>query len=508
MAADARPNATTQRTPHEDGWDLAVVGAGPAGLTAALTAADRGLTVALIDAAPRPGGQYHRHPHPAPGRAPAGRDRSAFGTQRRRLDDHQRAGRITYLPDRQVWSVQRTPTPGAQPGWALRTTATDGHPAADVPTVRARGLLLATGAYERQLPFPGWTLPGVVGAGGAQAMLKAGLVLPGRRVVVAGSGPLLLAVAAALLEAGARVPALVEAGDVRRYAREPRALLAGLTKSGEALRLGVTLLRHGVTPHTRTAVTAAHGDDRVAAVTLARLDDAWRPVPGSERTVDCDALAVGHGLVPQLDLAGQLGCATRPACDGTPALVVDAAQRTSVPRVWAAGEPTGIGGADLARHEGELAARAAALDLGGRPRPAGAPTALLRRRRALRRFADTMARVHRPGPGWTHWLSDATDVCRCEEVTAGAVRTAVRKDGAADPRTVKLLTRAGMGWCQGRMCSPAVACLAAQGDGAAPLPTTRRPLAYPVTLEDLAALPPEPAAGTDAPAAGPPAPTT
>ncbi|MEU5980507.1 NAD(P)/FAD-dependent oxidoreductase [Streptomyces sp. NPDC047315] len=489
MAADAPRAAATRRTLHEDGWDLAVVGAGPAGLTAALTAADRGLTVALVDAAPRPGGQYHRHPHPALDTTPATRDRSVFGAQRRRLDAHRRSGRIAYLPDRQVWSVQRT-----DPLWALRTTATDGHRGAGNPTVRARGLLLATGAYERQLPFPGWTLPGVIGAGGAQAMLKADRVLPGRHVVVAGSGPLLLAVAATVLEAGARVPALVEAGDVLRYAREPRALAAGRTKAREALRLGATLLRHGVTLHTRTAVTAAHGDARVEAVTLARLDDAWRPVPGSERTVPCDALAVGHGLVPQLDLAGQLGCATRTAPDGTAALVVDAAQRTSVPRVWAAGEPTGTGGADLARHEGELAALAAALDLGGRPDTAGAPVALLRRRRALRRFADAMARVHRPGSGWTHWLSDATDVCRCEEVTAGAVRTAVREHGADDPRTVKLLTRAGMGWCQGRMCGPAVACLAAGGDGAAPLPTMRRPLAFPVSLEDLAAAegPPQP----------------
>ncbi|MEU9605972.1 NAD(P)/FAD-dependent oxidoreductase [Streptomyces sp. NPDC048057] len=503
MTADARRDATTRRTSHGDGWDLAVVGAGPAGLTAALTAADHGLAVVLIDAAPRPGGQYHRLPHPALATAPADRGRSAFGVQRRRLDAHRRSGRITYLPDRQVWSVQRT----QPPGWALRTTATDGHRTAEDATVPARGLLLATGAYERQLPFPGWTLPGVIGAGGAQAMLKAGRVLPGRRVVVAGSGPLLLAVAATLVDAGARVPALVEAGDVRRYAREPRALVAGLAKSGEALRLGATLLRHGVTLHTRTAVTAAHGDARVEAVTLARLDAAWRPVPGSERTVPCDAVAVGHGLVPQLDLAGQVGCATRSAPDGTAALVVDAAQRTSVPRVWAAGEPTGTGGADLARHEGELAALAAALDLGARPRTAGTPTALLRRRRALRRFADAMARVHRPGAGWTHWLSDTTDVCRCEEVTAGTVRTAVREHGAADPRTVKLLTRAGMGWCQGRMCSPAVACLAAGGDGAAPLPHTRRPLAFPVSLEDLAALPPAPADALDAVAERPPGPT-
>lgn len=558
-------------------YDLAVVGAGPAGLAGALAAADHGLGVVLIDSSPRPGGQYYRHPGPGLGAArPQALHHGwpVFSALARRLEAHRRSGRITHLAGHQVWSVQRDaaqdtrsagadgsgsgaaegdaaggraasgrpqeagPGPG---GWALRTVGTAGpsggpgggaagndvSPGSGAGTVRARGLLLATGAYERQLPFPGWTLPGVVGAGGAQAMLKAGLVLPGRRIVVAGSGPLLLAVAASLASAGAHVPAVVEAAGYLGYGRRLGALAANPGKAAEGARFGAALLRHGVRLRSRSAVTGAHGRARVEAVTVAALDRDWRPVPGSEQTIACDVLAVGHGLVPQLELAVGLGCETRTTADGTPALVVDTAQRTTVGRVWAAGETAGVGGVGLALCEGELAGLSAAAVLGGaaarRGRdataaPAGgqdgaggvpgpvpaAPrasraAALGRRRARMRGFADAMAAVHRPGPGWTAWLTDDTEVCRCEEVPASAVREAAGEYGAGDPRTVKLLTRAGMGWCQGRMCGPAVACLAAGGDGGTPVGTERRPLSCPVPMSRLAALPPVPPdAGTGA----------
>ncbi|ORT57316.1 FAD-dependent oxidoreductase [Streptomyces sp. CB03238] len=432
--------------------DLAIVGAGPAGLAAAATAAGLGLDVTLLDAADRPGGQIHRHPAGGPvPRAVCPLVRKLTG--------------VRHLPTHHVWTV--VPDGAA---WLLHAVVgPDEVPAA----VRARAVLLATGAYERQLPFPGWTLPGVVGAGGAQAMLKAGGVLPGRRIVVAGSGPLLLAVATTLAAAGARVPALVEAADYTAYARHAPALVRNPAKLAQGALHGGALLRHSTRLLTRHAVTAAHGTTRVEAVTVARLDADWRPVPGTGRRIPCDALAVGHGLVPQLELATGLGCATRRTPDGTPALDVDAQQRTSVPGIWAAGETCGVGGAELARVEGEIAA----LSIAGR-RP---PGALTRRRARLRTFADGMAAAHRPGPGWTDWLDGATEVCRCEEVTADRVRRAVTDLGARDTRTVKLLTRAGMGWCQGRMCGPAVARLAGQD----PAPD-RRPLSCPVPLSQLA----------------------
>ncbi|MFC6594664.1 FAD-dependent oxidoreductase [Kitasatospora paranensis] len=452
-------------------YDLAVVGAGPAGLAAAVTAADHGLRCALVDAADRPGGQYYRHP--APGLGATRPDRlhhhwPVFAALARRLADHVRAGRVVHLTGHHVWTAER--------GDPWRLHATRGPAGPDAAVVEARAVLLATGAYERQLPFPGWTLPGVVTAGGAQAMLKGGLVLPGRRVVVAGSGPLLLAAAASLAQAGARVPAVVEATRYLGYARTPAALAANPAKLAEGARHAAVLARHRVRPRLRSAVVAVHGTDRVTAVTVARLDARWAPRPGTERRIRCDALAVGHGLLPQIELATELGARTVTAPDGAVAVAVDDGLRTSLPGLWAAGEACGIGGADLALAEGELAALAVA----GRPLPA-ALAAFRRRRRA---FADLMAGAHRPGPGWPQWLTPDTEVCRCEEVTCARIREAVDELGAADARTVKLLTRAGMGWCQGRMCGLAVACLSGGGEGR----PDSRPLACPVPLAQLADL--------------------
>ncbi|WP_411107065.1 FAD-dependent oxidoreductase [Streptomyces sp. cmx-4-9] len=484
--SDPRAGAALGRLPAADAADtaepadLAVVGAGPAGLAAAVTAADLGLTVAVLDAGDRPGGQFYRHPAPGLGAArpeALHHDWQAFTARERALRAHIAAGRVTHLPGHHVWSVVQDG--GAGPGrgrWVLHATA--GHGAAErSAAVRARAVLLATGAHERHLPFPGWTLPGVVGAGGAQAMVKGGLVLPGRRVVVAGSGPLLLAVAGTLAAAGAAVPAVVEAGSYPAYAGHLPALLRNPGKLAEAAAFGGGLLRHRVRLLTRSAVLEAHGTDRVEAVTVARLDRDWRPLPGTARRIPCDALAVGHGLLPQLELATGLGCATVRGPDGTPVLDLDARQGTSVPGVWSAGETGGTGGARLALAEGEIAAYAVA----GRP----APARTARRRERLRAFARAMAAVHRPGPGWTAWLGEDDLVCRCEEVPAGRIREAVRDLGARDARTVKLLTRAGMGWCQGRMCGPAVSALAGEEPG-----PDRRPLSCPVLLRHLAELPP------------------
>ncbi|MEU2062800.1 NAD(P)/FAD-dependent oxidoreductase [Streptomyces sp. NPDC013455] len=456
---------------------LAVVGAGPAGLAAALAAAARGVHVTLVDAAGQAGGQFYRQPADALG---ARRPRTlhhqwrTWERLRSGLDRYRAAGRITHLTEHHVWCVERDTASGTFGVHALLGPAQE-----EGATVRADAVLLATGGYERVLPFPGWTLPGVVTAGGAQAMLKGSLVLPGRTAVVAGTGPLLLPVAAALAAAGARVAALVESAGPAALLRRAPALAAQPGKLAEGAGYAARLLRHGVRTLARHTVVAAHGTGRLEAVTVAALGRNGRPRPGSARRVRCDTLAVGHGMLPHTDLAETLGC----TLSGT-AVRVDGEQRTDVPGVWAAGEATGVGGAALALAEGHIAGRSAAARLHGTaPDPRGWAAAD-RARTRLRAFAGALDAVYAPPAGWADAIGDDTVVCRCEEVTAGRVRDAVDTLGAGDLRTVKLLTRAGMGWCQGRVCAPAVAGLAG-----CPLTPGRRPFARPVPLGVLAALP-------------------
>ncbi|MGW1721739.1 FAD/NAD(P)-dependent oxidoreductase [Streptomyces sp. NPDC002306] len=463
--------------------NLAVVGAGPAGLAAALAAAAGGVRVILVDAAGTPGGQFHRQPAPAlAARRPRASPRRGRSWRRLRaeFDAYVADGRITYLADHHVWHVERRST-----AHLVHTLA---GPVREEPvTVRADAVLLATGGYEKVLPFPGWTLPGVVTAGGAQAMLKGGLVLPGRTVVVAGSGPLLLPVATGLAAAGSRVAALVESARPRDFARRARRLGAEPAKSAEGARYAAGLLRRRVPVLTGHAVVEAHGTERVAAVTVAALDAGGRARPGTLRRVACDALAVGHGLLPHTDLAEALGCRLEGA-----GVYVDDEQRTDVPGVWAAGESTGIGGAALALAEGHIAGRSAAARLRGREPDPRDWAAAGRARTRLRTFFAALEEAYGP-PGWRpDQVADDTVVCRCEEVTAGTVRAAADRLGAGDLRTVKLLTRAGMGWCQGRMCEPGVAAVTG-----CELSSGRRLLARPVPLGALAREPGDHPAGPD-----------
>jgi NADPH-dependent 2,4-dienoyl-CoA reductase/sulfur reductase-like enzyme len=459
---------------------LAVVGAGPGGLAGALAAADGGIPVTLIDAGRQIGGQFYRQPA---ARLHARRPQAlhhhvrTWLSLRRRFDVHVAAGRIRYLPEHQVWFAQRSD--GGFDLHALSAADRDGAGPDRSVSVHADTLLLATGAYEKVLPFPGWTLPGVITAGAAQAMLKGTLVLPGRAVVVAGTGPLLLPVAAGLAQAGARVSALIESADARELRGLTPVLAAHPGKLAEAAGYAATLVRHRVPIRYRHAVLAAHGATRVEAVTVAALDRHGQVRQEPVQLIPCDALAVGHGLLPHLELADALGA--RLLGNGEQAVWVDDEQRTDIPGLWAAGESTGIGGSALAVVEGEIAGRSIAATLLDRKPDAAAMARLARTRARLRDFFAALDRVYSTPVTMVDALADTTVVCRCEEVSAGAVRAAARELGATDPRTIKLLTRAGMGWCQGRMCAPGVAAIAG-----CPAAAARTPFARPVPLGILA----------------------
>ncbi|MGW7203701.1 FAD-dependent oxidoreductase [Streptomyces sp. NPDC054837] len=454
---------------------LAVIGAGPAGLAAVVAAASRGVRVTLIDSAAEAGGQFYRRP--APGlraRRPQALHHQWRTWERLRdgLQTHVQAGHVRHLTEHHVWFVE--PRDAGFTVHALLGPEQE-HPV----VVRADAVLLATGGYEKVLPFPGWTLPGVVTAGGAQAMLKGTLAVSGRTAVVAGTGPLLLPVATGLAAAGVEVAALVESADPKDFVRRTRALAVQPGKVAEGAWYAAQLLRHRVQTLVRHTVVEAHGVRRLEAVTVAALDADGRVRSGTGRRIACDTLAVGHGMLPHTDLAQTLGC----RLDGMD-VRVDDEQRTGVPGVWAAGETTGIGGSALSLAEGHIAGRSIAARLRGIEPDAREWTAAARTRTRLRAFFAALDAVYVPPAHWTEQITDDTVVCRCEDVTGGAIREAVDELGAGDARTVKLLTRAGMGWCQGRVCGPAVAGLA----GCALTPT-QRPFAGPVPLGVLAAEP-------------------
>ncbi|MDR0431722.1 MAG: FAD-dependent oxidoreductase, partial [Bifidobacteriaceae bacterium] len=341
-------------------------------------------------------------------------------------------------------------------------------------------LVIATGAYDRVLPFPGWDLPGVYAAGGAQAMAKGEGIAVGRRVIVGGTGPLLLPVAASLLEAGARVVGVHEANGPARLARgmlaRPWELAAMPGKARELGEYAAALARGRVPFRLGEAVVEAMGEGRVEAVGVARLDERWRVVPGSRRTVEVDAACVGHGFVPRLELALAAGCQLTPERF----VAVGPDMATSTAGVWAAGEVTGIGGADAALAEGVIAGWAAGGGMGDVP----AVRAARRRRNQADRFAERLGAAYGIGGEWRDWLTDQTVICRCEGTTFGALARTVEQTGARAARTVKLAARVGLGPCQGRQCGRTVAELL---DDAGPGLETR-PVATPIRLADLARL--------------------
>jgi len=453
--------------------DVVVVGAGAAGMSAAYAAARAGCTVTIIDANPVAGGQYHRRRIDAATYRPRG------------CDDEAVWRRIHIESATTVYAVEIIDH-GTQRIFGVRTRGDDRH-RGDVALVRARRLIIATGAYDRPLPVPGWDLPGVMTGGGAQALIKGSGVLPGNRVVVAGTGPFLLAVAHAILEAGGSVAAVVEANDPVALRRH-RSALTNVGKAGELARFVTSLTRHRVPYLRRHRVTRVHGETTVTGVTLARVDASWRAKSGTDRFVEADTLTLGYGFTAQTDLPAQLGCTLQVGADEGLAVTVDDDQATSITGVYAAGESTGVGGVDLAGVEGLLAGAAVARSL-GHPSPLRDEPALRRSRDRMRAFADALATAFPLRSGWQDDLEDDTVVCRCEEVSAGRIRNAITELGARDARTVKLLTRAGMGWCQGRVCSLAVDRLCPRSatlDGQSRAAV--RPVVVPVPLAALAGI--------------------
>lgn len=385
-------------------FDIVIVGAGPAGLAAAHAAASTGATIAVVDDNPHAGGQIWR----------GGPQRSGDQRAARLWAELQQATNVRFFHRAKVVlpSVPR----------ALLVETADA-----AFTLHYAKLILATGARERLLPFPGWTVPGVFGAGGMQALVKGGFPVAGKRIVVAGSGPLLLAVAATLKERGAHVVAIVEQARWARVARFAAALPATPGKLLQALRLRRQLA--AIPYHMDSHVLRAEGDAHVTQVLL--------QTGSTQQTIACDYLACGFGLIPNTETAGALGCTI---VDG--AVWVGRWQQTSVADVYCAGESTGIGGVDLSLAEGKIAGLAASGELAQAARWLGA-------RRRWQAFAARLAHAFALRAELRHLADPDTIVCRCEDVRHRDLQQ------HASWRSAKLHTRCGMGPCQGRVCGGA-----------------------------------------------------
>lgn len=470
--------------PDVERYDLLVAGGGPAGLAAAADAAALGLSVALVDERATLGGQIFKQMGPGF----EVRDPSALGA------DFARGRALIEAAERSGAAVLTRTAVVAVEGDRVVLVADGEH----ARTVVARRLLLAPGAHDRPVAFPGWTLPGVLTAGAAQTLVKAQRVAPGERAVFAGSGPLALAFPAQLQAMGVPVACVLEAGPPPRPADVARMGLAARGNTRllrDAIGYRATLLRHRVPLRYRRIVVRAEGDGRVEAVTHARVDADWRIVPGTEETIAADTLCVGYGFTPSVELLRLVGCDMGFDEDrGGPVVVLDEWQRTSVAGVLAAGDGTGVDGSYVAIDEGRLAALGAARDLGRLDEAAAARAAAPIRARIARkrRFARALRRMHRIGPGLFELATPDTVVCRCEEVTRARIDEAVA--GTADLSVVKGLTRAGMGLCQGRNCQRQVVARIAARHGVAPgavEPATPRLPARPVPLSAIAERPEE-----------------
>lgn len=460
-----RPEALASAPGRQSaGFDLIIIGAGPAGVSAALTAAEQGLRVVVIDEQHDLGGQIFRQP-PAAFQGPPN---SAFESNpfgKPMLDAARRSSQVQWRFGTTAWGVFRTT---AHPGVRVAISRDDGAALID-----GAALLIATGAYDLPVAFPGWTLPGVMSAGGVQTLMKSQFLRPGQRFVLAGSHPLLLLVADLLLKSGAQVAEVAFARPAPGLAdmlSHWRALPGHFAPLKEAARALLNLRRQRVPIRFGTLITRAEGEQQVQRVTLSRVTPMWEPVAGSERSLEADTLVVGYGLLASSELARQAGCAMqwKPA-EGGWTVVHDEQMRTSQSRIFVAGEPAGVGGAELAAIEGRIAALQATLDLCG-PGSASLTSRLRQAQRARQRalhFGKAVQRFFEPRlDALARLATPDTTLCRCEEVTAGAIHAFLADNPhACDVNSVKLACRSGMGYCQGRYCQHGVAQLLAQTRG-------------------------------------------
>jgi len=438
--------------------EMVILGAGPGGLAAAIEAARSGVGVTILDENPKPGGQIFRQFHDGfqvTSPAVLGHD---YARGRKLLSELAAVrDRVQLLDNAVVWALSE--------GNELAFYRGDAS-----YSVRYKKMVIAAGAYDRPVPFPGWTLPGVFTAGGAQSLVKTQRVLPGENFLLAGTGPLQLALANQITDAGGHVVAIAEAGRIENRFGLLSGALGQWQLIGDAIHYLYGVRKAGIPLWRNHIIVEARGHGQVEEAVVAEVDRNWRPKHGTYRTLKVDTLCVGYGFVPSVELTRLAECEHRyePLLGGW-IPVRNGQMETAVPDVYAVGDCTGIAGSLVAIEEGRIAGLAAAQRLGHlTPMEARDRMAPSRERLAgLQRLRKVLDRISAPRPGLYELAKDDTIVCRCEEITLGEIKAALA-DGATDMKEVKRMTRMGMGNCQGRMCGPAMQEIIAREKGLSP----------------------------------------
>jgi len=435
-------------------FDAVIIGMGPAGMAAAIEMAEQGVNTSVIDESPEAGGQIYR-------RFSTGleiSDTNFLGPKHKngaklikRFNSLRH--KITVLSDTYVWGFF---------GANTLSLVKQG----EICLVTFNKLLLTEGAMERSIPFPGWTLPGIMTLGGLQRTVIHERLLPGRRFLLAGCSPLLLPVAAALTAAGAEIIALCDTITLKDYLRLIPHLIRQKDLAHEAAAYFLPLLKSSIPSFRPYAVVAAHGEQRVEEMTVAKLDKEWKPVPDSEKKFSIDIGAVSYGFVPSARLARLCGCAH--VYDPVQSYWIpktDDYMRTSIDNIYVAGDSAGIGGADLAEVEGRIAANHIALELGrlSFKNLEKRLEALYKVRNRIRGYSAAINKIFSPKTGLYSIMDGKTIVCRCEQVTREEIQKGISEFGCRNINEVKR-TRVGMGLCQGRTCESVVTHLLTQHD--------------------------------------------
>jgi len=422
-------------------FEAVVVGAGPAGMAAALELSTHDVNTAVVDEAEAPGGQVYR-------RIPAAfKEASA-----KRMTHRQRTGRrLTQAflqPDETLTIFTQSSVWGSFEPYSLNVLHND-----QILKLAYQKLIICEGANERFIPFPGWTLPGVMSIGGMQKLLRHQRLIPGKRILLAGTGPLLIAAAAELIQSGANMAGVLEAAKLLEITPLMSEMFRQKGLLEESIVHVIPLLKNRTLFQRRSCIVEAHGKDRVEAATICQLDDDWRPVAASKKVVETDAVGIGFGFKPGGRLSRLCGCKHYfDSKKGGFVPILDAYQAADQADIYVAGDAAGIGGATMAEIQGGIAGVHAAYSLGRISKNRFGPLIqpLLKSKERVAQYSRKLEQIYTPRDAIYQTITPETIICRCEGVTAGEIWEQMDK-GRRDLTSLKS-ARLGMGPCQGRGC--------------------------------------------------------